>query len=337
LKKLKVLAIFLILFTIVSVSLGPIALSQTVNNTNAAQGLQISPTRIEINQINPGESRSTTITVINITSSDLTYGSRVADFSASDESGSPKINDDEEIDSSISVKTWITGLPDNFILKARETKEIPIQINVPINAEIGGHYGVVLFPGTETEVDRTGVGLSASTGVLILISVGDASQINEEAEIEEFYSAANSKQSSFFENSPIDFVVRIKNIGNVHVKPVGSIEISDMFGNVVGSLSVNEQSSNVLPNSVRRFESSFDKSWVFGKYTANLVLGYGTRGQAITGTIKFWVIPYKLILVLILVLGTLIYIFKRLIKTYNRRIIEKSRHEESNKTNIKKD
>lgn len=304
--------------------------------SNSAQGLQVSPTRIEINQINPGESRSFNVGVMNVTASDLTYESLVSDFTSSNETGSPKLMVDESLPESVSIKSWIKGLPDEFSLKARETKEFNLQINVPEDAEFGGHYGAVLFPGVEPDVDSTGVGLSASTGVLILVSVGDSSDIIEDAELEGFYSAIGEDQNWFFENSPIDFIVRIKNTGNVHVKPVGSIEISNMFGNVIKEVDINSQNSNVLPDSVRKFNTQIDRSWMFGRYTANLALGYGTKGQAITGTIYFWVIPYKLILVAILVLATLVFILKRLIKSYNRRIIEKSRHEENKKTNSKK-
>lgn len=304
---------------------------------NSAQGLQVSPTRIEINQINPGESRSFSVLANNVTASDLTYDSKVADFSASDETGSPNVTLDESLPNSISIKNWISGFPDEFDLKAHESKELNLQITIPIDAEIGGHYGAILFSGIEPEVDDNGVGLSATTGVLILVSVGDSSEIKEAAELEGFYAAIGENQSWFFETSPVDFVIRIKNNGNVHIKPVGSVEITNMFGGVVEVINVNSQSSNVLPDSVRKFTSQTSSSWMFGRYTANLALGYGTQGQAITGTINFWVIPYKLILTIIIVLVTLVFIFKRLIKLYNKHIIEKSKHEEAKNHTKKKD
>lgn len=263
-----ILSLLICLLAIVGTSSNVIAQS---TNTNAAQGLQVSPTRVEINQINPGEARTFTVTVMNVTSSDLTYGTRVADFSANDETGSPSLSYLNDTDSSISMSSWITGLPVSLSLKARESKEIPVQVNVPSNAELGGHYGAILFPGIETDINSSGVGLSASTGVLVLVSVGDTSKITEEAGLKEFYTAHNDKQTGFFEASPIDFVVRIENTGNVHVKPAGSIEVSDIFGNVVDKIDVNSnQNSNVLPDSIRKFVVRMEKLWLFGRYTANL-------------------------------------------------------------------
>jgi hypothetical protein len=146
-----------------------------------------------------------------------------------------------------------------------------------------------------------------------------------------FYTANSDKQTSFFEKSPISFVTRIKNEGNIHVKPVGSIEIRDTFGNLVKTLPINDDKSNVLPNSIRRFDSNFDGGWMIGRYTANLTLGYGTTGQAITATTSFWVIPYKLVLIAILVIATFVFVLSKLIKSYNRRIIAKAKNENSAK------
>jgi hypothetical protein len=198
-------------------------------------------------------------------------------------------------------------------------------VNVPSDAEPGGHYGVLRFSGRAPDLENTGVGLSASTGMLMLIRV--AGDVKESASLAEFFTASEGNQTSLFESSPIGFVTRIKNDGNIHVKPVGLIEVRDAFGNSVSTVTVNDTKSNVLPGSIRRFEGSIKQDWMFGMYTADLTLGYGTTGQALTNTITFWVIPYKLILTVLIGLITLVFIASRLIKVYNKRIIAKAQHE----------
>ena len=47
-------------------------------------------------------------------------------------------------------------------------------------------------------------------------------------------------QTKFFFNSPVTFITRITNLGNVHLKPQGEISIKNLFGNKVGELKVNE-------------------------------------------------------------------------------------------------
>jgi hypothetical protein len=292
-------------------------------NANAAQGLQVSPALVELNAAR-GKTYNITLSILNVTASDLTYSSSVSDFNSADETGSPHIILDSKLPEIASVKTWISTVPE-FTLAGRKSKTITAQIVIPADAEPGGHYGVLRFSGSAPEIKSTGVGLSASAGVLILIRVDGA--ITEKADLASFYTAQNSKQSSFFENSPITFVTRIHNVGNIHVKPVGSIELRDMFGGIIKTLPVNSDKSNILPNSIRRFEAQYNNPWMIGLYTVNLTLGYGLTGQAITNTISFWVIPYKIILGALFVLVTIIFILSRLIKVYNRHIIEKAKNE----------
>lgn len=324
--------IFLGIVTVVSVLVWLTSTSVGAQSTviNAAQGMQISPTLVELNAAKD-KTYNIKLTVTNVTASDLVYTTSVDDFNAADETGSPHIILDSTLPPTASIKTWVST-DSGFALTAHKSRVVTAQIIIPNNAEPGGHYGVLRFSGTAPEIKSTGVGLSASAGVLILIRVDGA--IVEKASLASFYTSSSQKggQSSFFENGPVSFITRIKNEGNVHIQPVGNIEVRDMFGGLVKNLPVNKDKSNVLPNSIRRFdEQKLDKPWMFGLYTVNLTLGYGTTGQAITNTISFWVIPWKIILAALFILATVIYILRRMIKVYNRRIIENAKNENKNK------
>lgn len=318
----------LIVIAIVSGVFVGVSVSAQAANANAAQGIQISPTLVELNAAK-GKTYNITLNVTNVTGSDLVYTSSVDDFNAADETGSPHIILDSKLPDTASIKTWV-AVDFQFTLQSHKSRVITAQITIPNNAEPGGHYGVLRFSGSAPELKSTGVGLSASAGVLMLVRVDGV--ISEKASLASFYSAQNDKQSWFFENSPISFVTRIKNDGNVHIKPSGLIEVRDMFGGLVANLPINDQEpkSNVLPSSIRRFDSELKKPWMIGLYTVNLALGYGEKGQAITNTISFWVIPYKLILAVLFVLVTIVFILKRMIRVYNKRIAERVRNEIKN-------
>ena len=296
--------------------------SAQASNTNAAQGIEVSPALVELNATRGG-TYDITLHIRNVTNTDLVYNASIADFTASGETGSPHIENSGQ-PANISLRTWVNTIP-QFTVAAQQLRVVNAQIVVPNNAEPGGHYGVIQFSGTAPEIKSTGVGLSASAGVLLLIKVDG--NIVEKADLASFYTANGGNQTFFFENSPITFVTRIKNEGNIHVKPVGNIEVRDMFGGLVANLPVNKSSSNVLPYSIRRFDESLNKQWMFGLYTANFAMPYGTHGSLITSTTTFWVIPYKLILLTILLLVILFLVLSRLIKVYNRRIIEKHKNE----------
>lgn len=293
-------------------------------NANVAQGIEISPALVELNAISGGV-YNIVLNVKNVTASTLSYTSIVDDFAAADESGSPKIVSDNQLPATVSMKTWV-GMDSDFTLQPRQTKTVTASITVPTDAEPGGHYGILRFSGLAPAIKNSSVSLSTSAGALVLVKV--SGDITEKASLASFYSSQNNQQSWFFENSPIDFVVRIQNEGNIHIKPIGNIEVKDIFGNLVSNLIVNEEDSNVLPDSIRKFNSQLNQNWLFGLYSASLVLGYGTTGQAITATTTFWVVPYKLILIWLFVLTTVVFILVRLVKVYNGYIIKKAKNEE---------
>ena len=298
--------------------LGSSAHAQSVGN--AAEGLQISPASIELNA-EPGKSYTLKLTVTNVTVSDLAYTTSINDFTAKDESGAPSIDLDTSKPTATSIQPWVGTIP-SFTLKAHQSKEIDAIISVPLGAEPGGHYGVIRFSGQAPSLEGTGVGLSASAGTLVLVRVAGA--VDENLNLITFESSQGGNPSSFFEYGPIDFITRFENKGNVHVKPIGQIEIHDSFGNKVDTLDVNSDKGNVLPLSIRKFQSTLNRQWLFGHYTADISIAYGTTGQALVQTISFWVIPYKLIIGGLIILATLIFVFRTLIKRYNTYIIKRA-------------
>ena len=286
-----------------------------------SDGLEISPALVEVGAAK-GKSYTVELKVRNVTKSDLVFDSTVNDFGAKDETGAANIILDANSDLPTSVKSWVSKIP-SFDLSAGEVKSFKVDILVPTNAEPGGHYGVIRFAGRSAGAN-TNIGQVASAGTLLLIRVDG--KINELVDLASFDVTKNGgNTSSLFESGPLDFVTRFKNTGSVHEKPVGQIEVRDGFGHSIAVIPVNKDAGNVLPGSIRRFESPLNTGWMFGHYTADLSVGYGTTGQAIVRTISFWVIPYKLVLLALIGLATIIYILRGIIKRYNKHIITQSR------------
>jgi hypothetical protein len=293
---------------------------KSVHGQNISQGLQISPVTIDFTATK-GQSYTFNVSILNVTTGDLVFTSAVNDFTAKDESGTPQFLLDSKLPSNVSITSWITP-PASFMVKSKQTVTLPIKINVPVNAEPGGHYGILRFSGRAPDIDQTGVALKVSAGPLILIKVNG--EISEKLRFSEFFTAQGSSHKGLFEKAPITVVERLTNDGNIHLKPKGDVIITNMFGSVVGTLKVNNKDGNVLPKSTRRFEQTFAKKNLFGKYTASAKLAYGTHGQVLSSNLTFWVIPYKLIAILLLILIVLIFILSRLIKSYNKRVVNKA-------------
>lgn len=285
------------------------------------QGVQISPTLISL-ATDPLKPVTATVTVMNVTNKTLTFKGNIEDFSAKDETGTPLINLDSSLPSTISMKSWTSAVTP-FTLKPYDSKQVTVTITPPSIAEAGGHYGVLRFSGTDATAAGNGVAVTVSAGTLLLMRV--SGNINEHLSVATFSTTNdNYDHQGLFETAPVHFLTRLTNDGTIHLQPTGSIDITDMFGRPVTSIAVNSDKGYILPNSTRRFESTFNKGWLFGRYTANLSMGYGTTGEALENTITFWVIPYKLIALIIVIILVLIFGIRFAFKRTIRRAVEKA-------------
>jgi hypothetical protein len=322
---------------IASVMLGLLSLNSAVyaapapaSAPTSGQGLEISPPVIELSA-DPGQTVTSSIRIRNVTRGELIAKGTADDFGAgASEDGQPKLLLDETGSTRYSLKFWIQGVPD-LSLAPSEIKIATVKIIVPKNAEPGGHFGVVRFTAAPPGLQGTGVALSASIGALILLKV--SGNITEKASLSEFSTSQITTpkgkppvttKTSFFEHGPINFLVRIKNEGSVHEKVVGSITVKDWLGKQVGTVKVNELGGNILPDSIRRFEQSFAQKQLFGHYTATLAMSY-SGNKVVGGTVSFWVIPWKLILLVVIGLILLFFILRTGLRRYNASVIARAR------------
>lgn len=292
---------------------------------SAGQGLEISPPVIEL-AADPGQNVTATIRVRNVTKGELIAKGKADDFSAgTSEDGQPKLLLDETGATRFSLKYWVQGVPD-LRLAPQELKTTKITIAVPKNAEPGGHFGVVRFTAVPPELEGTGVALSASVGTLVLMKVSGA--ITEKVSLAEFSTFENipgkdPRKTKFFEHGPVQFLVRLRNEGSVHEKVVGNIIVKNMFGKVSATVPVNDKGGNVLPDSVRRFESELNKKLLFGYYSAELAMNY-SNGKTLGSKLGFWVVPWKLLILVFVGIVVLGWLLKKGVTRYNDHIISKA-------------
>ena len=312
---------------IVSAFIAPVTQVHAVNDASG-QALEIAPPVITLTA-DPGQTLNTQINLRDISNSPLIVTGTVNDFSAQGEEGNPKIDVDSAEPSPYSIKTWVEPLQE-LNMKSKELQKLPVVINVPNDAAPGGYWGVIRFSAVPPGIEGTGVSLSASLGSLIFIRVNG--EAKESVSIEQFYTSEPGKDtpSSLFETTPLDFVVRLKNSGSVHEQPVSRIQVKDMFNRDVAAVNVNLEQRNVLPGSIRKFTAALDKSglgttMLFGKYTATITTTYGTSKQTVTSHVDFWVIPYRLIILIIAALILLFFIVRTLLKNYRRNITKRVR------------
>lgn len=260
--------------------------------------LNVSPTVVELDA-NPGDSIKGSFKITNGSDIDLTLTATAKNFTANDELGGVNITED---DTSYSLAKWITVTPSEINTVARGSQIFDYVIDVPEDAEPGGHFGAIIVKTDAVRVDVSGPSVSQEVGPLLLVKI--AGDTYQEASIVEF-----STVDSLVEKGPISFQTRVKNTGNVHFKPKGTIEIKDTFGRTVTTLDLEEK--NILPDTIRRLVNDWNPGgFTVGRYTANLALVYGVDDTIVTSTTSFIVFPYKTvvpILVIIIILISLIF------------------------------
>ena len=133
----------------------------------------------------------------------------------------------------------------------------------------------------------------------------------------------------------------LKNTGNVQEEPTGHILVTDMFGKGIATVNVNMPPRNILPDSSRLFTGTLGSSELgnkrlFGRYHAVLSLAYGSAtAKTLTDSLYFWVIPFKLIAAIIILLVVGFFILRTLIRMYNRNIISRAQKVQGTKTKKK--
>ena len=279
---------------------------ENLNNENSI-GIQVSPV-IEEFDIDKGETLAKSIVINGLTKQTVTYFPVALNFEADPETGKPVFLDIDEKFGKYSLSEWVNFDEKSFILLPGKEKTINYTVTAPSNASPGGHYAAVLFSTEKPEFDESGnfVGIVGLIGTLVLATVPGA--ITENLILTEFIGP------TILFKPPADFLIRIGNNGNVHLRPAGGITIRNWFGEQVNFLEVNQSDGAILPESQRRFDSRWNFNWLtVGKYTANLSLSYGD-GKSLAGLRTFYVIPYWLIIaiagIIILWLGKR-YLHKR--------------------------
>ena len=263
----------------------------------------LEPGKIEI-FLNPGETVKRNISIINRTNRKSDFKIEIEDFVGSDNPNTPVIllgNDK----SPYSFKDNLVPELKTFSLEFGQKIELPIEIQVPANAQPGGFYSSVIVssvPSADEAASQTGAKIISRVGVLMFIRVNG--QAEQGGEVSDF--RIGGGEGSVMQHGPVPFEILFKNTGSVHLVPFGEITIRNMLGKQVAKLPVDAYFS--LPKSVRYRQVEWEQSRLFGRYTAELKMNDGYDGKEEIKKIAFWVIPWSYIAIVAVVLFIISFI-----------------------------
>ena len=293
----------------------------------------ISPVTKEIS-ISPGQtielSGEDAITVRNIRDQNSVAFIAIEDFTADNESGVPRLLAENE-ESPFSIKPFIS-ITDSVQFAPNERVTVPLTISVPADAAPGAYYGLISFRTEPELLENQNVLLTATSGPLFLITV--TGELDRQFSIEDFGSAQVTEQDtlfnarSFFTGGKIGSKIRIANTGNTFIKPIGKIQIKNMFGTVVEELEINQATprGNILPGTSRDFTNLLSDRFYFGRYTmeANVSI-IEDGGTIVPVTASFIVLPLWIIAVIAIVaIGITIFV-RFVVPRHDKKVISKQK------------
>jgi hypothetical protein len=311
-------------FTSPSLALTPTPQAQTAAGIN----IEISPLPIELNA-KPGQTVSADLRVRNSGSLPETLKTSIKTFTAEGADGHIVLHDPTPADE---VTHWVSFDRTTFDAPPGLWQTVKMTVAVPKTAAFGYYYGVQFELANPPKAEPGKANLRGAVVIFVLLNA-EAPGATRKVEVTSF-----KADHSSYEFLPANFSVALHNSGNLHVAAHGNIFIKK-GSKQVAALPVNATEGLVLPGANRIFATSWSDGFPvytqvtdaagnpvkdpkgniktklnwnfskvsklrFGHYQAQLLLIYndGQRDIPITGSLAFWVIPWRLVAGLIVVL-----------------------------------
>ena len=271
--------------------------------TTGNSGISVSPPMVEL-LAEKGKTYSQKIKVSNPSNTVIELYPISMNFTSDGEGGQPKFVAAESGDEKYSLATWIKVSQTNIAVAPQQIVEFEYVINVPRNAEPGGHYGVIFFSTQpqETSGSSTRVSISSMVGSLIMLSVDGA--ISESAMVQDFWFP------KIIFSGALNISTKIANTGNIHLKPTGEVDITGILTSDKTSITFNSVRGNILPDSTRAFYDNwaFNKYKNIGPHRIDLKILYGEGGKSLNASRTVWILPWWLIITIFLIIVAIIII-----------------------------
>jgi hypothetical protein len=299
--------------------------------TSTAEGFNVitSPLPIKITTA-PGKTVTTQLRIKNEGNNSEGIKVGLMKFGASGSQGVPDLFALTKADT---YASWVTFSPSQFTAQPNVWYNIQMTIKVPVTASLG-YYLAVTYSRTSQPGQPDATNLNGSAATLVLLNVQTPNE-QRSSSLVDF-----STDHKLYEYLPATFNITMKNTGNVYLAPTGNIFV--LKGpKAVDTLDFNDAGGSILPGSNRVYhvtwsdgfpyykerlvngapvtdshgkpEETLDWDFTqlskfrFGQYSARLLAVYnnGTNDVPIESTLTFWVVPWKLLIVTIVVIATI--------------------------------
>ena len=290
--------------------------------TGSDFNLQVSPSPLVVS-LTPGQTQTATLTVRNFSTHSETLQPGLSGLQV--DANTQKVTLVPAIPADMS--SWLHFSPSSLTVAPGANAQLTVSFATPQNVGFSYSVGITLTSTAATQQSSTGAAIKPEVVVFCLINI-NRPDAKSQLSIENF--AGDKSRYSFL---PASFTVRIKNGGNVINQPAGTIFIQRSFNDAkpIATLPLNGAGGYVLPGTSRSFTSTWSTgfpqystgadgkrhlSWNWkrvsdlriGRYVAKAVLVYndGHQDVPVVASFTFWVIPWWLLTLAVLVVVVLI-------------------------------
>ncbi len=274
----------------------------------------VGPGKVDV-LLAPGATTTVYLRVSNRMGDDKMFNVEVEDFAGTQDPNQTIVLLGDER-GPYSLKDYVRPATTTFPVDHATRVTIPVTITVPSDAEPGGRYGSVLISTVSKNADvgardgaQSGAAIVSRIGVLFFVRIeGEAV---EEGKLTSF----DTKDSRrLFQGGEIPLEILYENTGSVHLNPYGYITIKNIFGEVIGAQELDPWFT--LPKSLRLREVTWERALLVGRYTAELQLNRGYDDIVESASVSFWVIPIKMVVLVLSGLFILMIILRWITKNF---------------------
>ena len=295
-------------------------------NAKAAEGeffLQVSPSPLVIT-VKPGETITQELKIRNVgpQAEKLTIAPR--SFAINNETGEVAFDDTK---APPEIGEWTKFSEPNFSVGPGEWFTQKITLAIPKEAGFSYSFAFVIKRQDQSVLHNAQRELKGTVAVFALVNI-DKPGATRTLELGEL-----KTEQGIYEYLPAKLSVQLRNVGNSIVRPSGNVFIQRGSNDQlpISTLKLNEKEGYILPGSTRTLavdwtegypastivtdasgQTHVQQDWNLanlsnlriGHYTAKVIAIYndGQRDVPLTGEVSFWVIPWKLLLIALVII-----------------------------------
>lgn len=263
----------------------------TESGVPVTHDLLVAPTR-RVVTLQPGESKTVDVELINRHGRDVTVDLSTEDFAADPlNDGLPTFFTDNNA-GPFPARAWIRPETNVLTLQHGQRAFVRVTLTAPQDADPGDHQAALIVTPRVSDTNQPGFSIVSRVASLFILHVpGD---IVEDGDV---VSVHVERSMNWW--LPVRLHVGFRNDGTVFMMPEGTVQIRNIFGITVDELPLKDWI--VLRGSRRSKDFAWEPTFALGRYTATANFkAFGDGRQLSAVSAGFWVFPLLPVLTVLL-------------------------------------